>query len=376
MSGINWKKIFNRYDKLIDRVGTKSEFSDLVWEMQGELGTSHAYEFGGDYRPTRPYRLGCLGADFKLHSKGYEIINIIKGDTWTDSFKPPLLRPGLKIKKGMVITHINARKLSKKYSPNHALVNKSSTEVVLKVLNLKTNKSESVNVQTIASEQALRYRDWVEANRNYVHKKTKNKVGYIHIPDMGPQGFAEFHRYFLTELDYDGLVIDVRFNGGGHVSPLILSKLARKRIGYDLTRWMGEEPYPGESVAGPMIALTNENAGSDGDIFSHSFKLMGLGKLIGRRTWGGVIGIWPRNALVDGTLTTQPEFSFWFKDVGWSVENYGTDVDLEVNNLPKEYRKNIDTQLDKAIDLVQKEVKKAKLVKPDFKNKPNLKLPN
>ena len=375
MSGINWKKIFSRYDVLIDRVGTKSEFSDLVWEMQGELGTSHAYEFGGDYRPTRQYRLGCLGADFKLHTKGYEIVNIVKGDTWTDSFKPPLLRPGLKIKKGMVLTHINGKKLSKTYSPNHALVNKSCSEIVLKVLDVKTNKRQSINVQTIPSDQALRYRDWVENNRKYVHTKTKNKVGYIHIPDMGPQGFAEFHRYFLTELDYDGLVIDVRFNGGGHVSPLILSKLAGKRIGYDLTRWMGDDPYPGDSVAGPMIALTNENAGSDGDIFSHSFKLMGLGKLIGRRTWGGVIGIWPRNALVDGTLTTQPEFSFWFKDVGWDVENYGTDVDIEVNNLPKEYKKNIDTQLDKAIELIQKDIKKTKILKPDFKNKPNLKLP-
>ena len=376
MSGINWKKIFTRYDNLIDRVGTKSEFSDLAWEMQGELGTSHAYEFGGDYRPTRPYRIGHLGADFKLHSKGYEITNIVKGDTWTDFLKPPLLRPGLKIKKGMVITHIDGKKLSKTYSPNHALVNKSSSEVVVRIFNPKNNKNVSVNVQTIISDQDLRYRDWVEQNREYVHKKTNNKVGYIHIPDMGPEGFAEFHRYFLTELDYDGLVIDVRFNGGGHVSPLLLSKLARKRIGYDLTRWMGDDPYPGESVAGPMIALTNEHAGSDGDIFSHSFKLMGLGKLIGRRTWGGVIGIWPRNALVDGTLTTQPEFSFWFKDVGWNVENYGTDVDLEVNNLPKENKLGIDTQLDKAIELVQKDVKKTKILRPDYKNKPNLKLPN
>jgi len=375
MSGINWKKIFSRYEKLIDRVGTKSEFSDLTWEMQGELGTSHAYEFGGDYKPTRSYRLGHLGADYKLHSKGYEITNIIKGDTWTDSLQPPLFRPGLKIEKGMVITHIDGNKLSKTYSPNHALVNKSSSEVVLKIFNPIKNKSESANVKTIISDQNLRYRDWVENNRQYVHKKTKNKVGYIHIPDMGPEGFAEFHRYFLTELDYDGLVIDVRFNGGGHVSPLILSKLARKRIGYDLTRWMGDEPYPGESVAGPMIAITNENAGSDGDIFSHSFKLMGLGKLIGKRTWGGVIGIWPRNALVDGTLTTQPEFSFWFKDVGWKVENYGTDVDVEVNNLPKEYKKNIDTQLDKAVDMVLKDIKNTKLVKPNFRNKPNLKLP-
>ena len=215
----------------------------------------------------------------------------------------------------------------------------------------------------------------MEKNRNYVHRKTKNKVGYVHIPDMSPWGYSEFHRYWLSELHYDSLIVDVRFNGGGHVSQLILEKLARKIIGYDVNRWIRTFSYPGESVPGPIIAITNEYAGSDGDIFSHSFKLMKLGKLIGKRTWGGVIGIWPRNLLVDGTITTQPEFSFWFKDVGWGVENYGTDVDIEVNNLPKEHRKNIDTQLDKAIELIQKDVKKAKLVKPDFKDKPNLKLP-
>ena len=119
-----------------------------------------------------------------------------------------------------------------------------------------------------------------------------------------------------------------------------------------MTRWMGVEPYPSESPAGPMVAITNEYAGSDGDIFSHSWKLLKLGKLIGKRTWGGVIGIWPRNALVDGTLTTQPEFSFWFKDVGWNVENYGTDVDIEINDTPQDFRKNIDKQLDEAISVV------------------------
>ena len=144
---INWKKIFDRYRILIDRVGTKSEFSDLIWEMQGELGTSHAYEFGGDYRPTRNYLIGFLGADFDLHPKGYQIKNIIKGDTWTDSFKPPLLRPGVNIEKGMVITHIDGKKLSKKYSPNNALVNKSASEIALKILDLKTNKSKKL--QTI-----------------------------------------------------------------------------------------------------------------------------------------------------------------------------------------------------------------------------------
>ena len=194
---------------------------------------------------------------------------------------------------------------------------------------------------------------------------------------MGADGYAEFHRYFLAEIIHDGLIVDVRFNGGGHVSQLLLSKLAKKRIGYDLTRWMGVEPYPSESPAGPMVAITNEYAGSDGDIFSHSWKLMKLGKLIGKRTWGGVIGIWPRNSLVDGTVTSQPEFSFWFKDVGWNVENYGTDVDIEVHIKPEDFQKNIDTQLDKAISLVKNDLKeKNAILKADLSKKPNLKLPN
>ena len=135
---------------------------------------------------------------------------------------------------------------------------------------------------------------------------------------------------------------------------------------------MGVEPYPSESPGGPMVAITNEYAGSDGDIFSHSWKLMNLGKIIGKRSWGGVIGIWPRNLLVDGTITSQPEFSFWFKDVGWGVENYGTDVDIEVNITPKDYSKGIDTQLDRGIKEILSELKKNPVIKPTFDNKPDL----
>jgi tricorn protease len=143
--------------------------------------------------------------------------------------------------------------------------------------------------------------------------------------------------------------VDVRWNGGGHVSSLLLEKLARRRIGYDFSRWGQPEPYPHESPRGPMVALTNEHAGSDGDIFCHSFKLMGLGPLLGMRTWGGVIGITMNHRLVDGTITTQPEFSFWFKDVGWNVENYGTDPDIEVDIAPQDFVQGIDSQLDRAL---------------------------
>jgi len=192
---------------------------------------------------------------------------------------------------------------------------------------------------------------------------------------MGPHGFAEFHRYFRSEVDRDGLVIDVRWNGGGHVSQLLLQKLLRKRVGYDATRWSDPEPYPTDAPMGPLVALTNEYAGSDGDIFSHCFKLFGLGPLIGKRTWGGVVGIWPRHALVDGTITTQPEFAFWFEDVEWGVENYGTDPDIEVEILPQDHAAGRDPQLERGIDEARKLVRKLKPKVPSLGKRPSRKPP-
>ncbi len=371
MAGIDWKGVFDKYYPLVDRVASRSEFSDLLWEVQGELGTSHAYELGGDYRPKPEYKIGFLGADFSYDSKrdAYVITHIVNGDVWDDRYAPPLKQPGVNVKEGMYLLAINGQRLSKTLSPEKALVNMIDQEVQLTVAE-GPNTTRIVTVKTVPREFPLRYREWVERNREYVHDLTKGKVGYVHIPDMMADGYAEFHRYFLAELEHEGLIVDVRFNRGGAISQLLLGKLARKRIGYDLTRWMGPQPYPTEAPYGPVIALTNEYAGSDGDIFSHSFKLMKLGKLFGRRTWGGVIGIWPRNWLVDGTITTQPEFSFWFKDVGWGVENYGTDPDVEVDITPQDYAEGKDPQLDKAIEEVLKEIRETPPLKPDFSNIP------
>jgi tricorn protease len=266
-----------------------------------------------------------------------------------------------------------------------ALVNLAGCEVTLTVLPAgDASDSETpsapaprqVTVQTLSSEMYARYRAWVEDNRRKVHAATHGRVGYVHIPDMMGWGYAEFHRGYLAEVERDGLIVDVRFNRGGHVSALLLEKLARRRIGYDLTRWSDELfPYPPESVLGPMVAVTNENAGSDGDIFSHGFKLMKLGKLIGMRTWGGVIGIWPRHSLVDGTMTTQPEFSSWFQDVGWNVENYGTDPDIEVNIAPQDYARGADPQLERAIHEIVSEMEANPPRLPELGAKPSLALP-
>lgn len=371
MHNIDWQNVYDNYLPLVERLGSRKEFSDLIWEMQGELGTSHAYEFGGEYRETPVYQHGFLGVDLEYDKKNdsYRITNIAKGDTWKEKDSSPFLRPGVNVTTGMRIVEVNGTRADKENHPFKLLANLAEKEVEIKVSDKAGKEIKSVNVLIPKTENDLRYRDWVEANRSYVHRKSENKIGYVHIPDMGPRGYAEFHRYFLTELKYDGLIVDVRFNGGGHVSQLLLEKLARKRIGFDIPRWMGIDPYPVDSPAGPMAAITNEKAGSDGDMFSHAFKLMKLGKLIGKRTWGGVVGIWPRNWLVDGTITTQPEFSTWFVDVGFEVENYGTDPDIDIDITPMDYANGKDPQLDIAIEIVLKELKSNPGLKPDFDKK-------
>ncbi|MDA1140700.1 MAG: PDZ domain-containing protein [Planctomycetota bacterium] len=375
MSSVDWHKVYHRYLPLLKRVSTRTEFSDLMWEMQGELGTSHCYEIGGSYRWHPYYSQGFLGADIQwdARSKGYRIVHIIKGDCWDQDTDSPFNKPGINVKEGDVILTVSGQKVTRECSPNKLLVFFAGEEVELLIRSGR--KKRNVTVRTLHNERQARYREWVTKNREYVHKKSKGKIGYVHIPNMGGDGYAEFHRGFLAEIEYDGLLIDVRTNGGGFVSQLILEKLARKRIGYDVRRWGPPFTYPENSPNGPLIALTNEAAGSDGDIFSHAFKLMKLGKLVGKRTWGGVIGIMPRQPLVDGTITTQPEYSYWFNDVGWKVENYGTDPDIEVDYPPQDYKAGKDPQLDRTIEELMKDLKENPPKLPDFGDRPKLTLP-
>ena len=376
MSGVDWQAVYERYEPLLARISTRSELSDLIWEIQGELGTSHAYEAGGDYRKPPPYTLGQLAADLRLANDGasYEIARIVAGDPWDASADSPLNAIGVQAQAGERIVAVNGQRVSRERPPQALLVHQARAKVELTLAAPASETTRHVLVTTLADEVPARYREWVERNRDWVHERSQGRVGYLHLPDMMSAGFAEFHRYFGTECDRDGLIIDVRYNRGGHVSQLLLEKVARRRIGYDLQRWGRPTPYPVESAAGPVVALTNEHAGSDGDIFSHCFKLMKIGPLIGKRTWGGVIGIWPRHALVDGTETTQPEFSFWFNDVGWQVENYGTDPDIDVDNAPQDALAGRDRQLETALQVALERIAQHDST-PRFGPRPNLARP-
>ena len=358
MSGVDWEAMFRRYLPLVDRVSTRSELSDLLWELHGELGTSHAYEMGGEYRDSPHYEQGFLGVDweFDVERGTYRFGRILRGDVWDPSATSPLNRPGTGIRPGDELLAVNGQPVGQREgltpaSPGERLVHLADQEVQLTVRS-GDDPPRQVSVLTVGDEGPARYRDWVRANREVIRERTDGRVGYLHIPDMTADGYAEFHRAFPTEHDRDALIVDVRYNRGGHVSELLLAKLARRRLAYQYPRYGAPRSYPEAALPGPLVALTNEWAGSDGDIFSHAFKFMGLGPLIGKRTWGGVIGIWPRHRLADGTITTQPEYSFAFDDVSWRVENYGTDPDIEVDIAPHDYAAGLDPQLDRAIEVV------------------------
>lgn len=373
LSGIDWPAIRDRYLPLVARVTTRSEFSDLLWEMQGELGTSHAYEMGGAYREGPFYRQGYLGVDWTWDAEAgvYRIGHIIRGEAGNEEASSPLAAPGLDVREGDAVLAVNGQRIHPPAPPDAQLVNQAGNFVELLVQRGQA-PPRTITVRALRSETPARYREWVDANRAHVHAATDGRVGYVHVPDMVAGGFAEFHRGYLVEYDRDALIVDVRFNGGGHVSGLLLEKLARRRVGYDVSRWGSPEPYPAEAPTGPMVALTNEQAGSDGDIFSHSFKLLHLGPLLGMRTWGGVIGISPRHQLADGTVTTQPEFSFYFDDVGWGVENYGTDPDILVDNTPRDYERGVDAQLDRAVQVALDELSRRPPHRPRLEERPRL----
>ena len=381
LSGVDWPRVLDRYLPLVDRVATRAELSDLIWELQGELGTSHCYEVGGEYRKAPPWGLAHLGANLVRDASGrWVVARLARGSSWYPKEAAPLQAPGANVEPGTAILAVNGQTVDAVAGPGPLLANQAGAPVELTVADSDGGRLDgagqrTIVVPTLGDERPLWYRDWVTGNRERVREATGGRAGYIHIPDMGPSGWSEFHRADVAEVERDALVVDVRFNGGGHVSGLILEKLARRRIGWDVPRRGVPVSYPEEAPAGPMVCVTNEYAGSDGDIFTHGFKLLRLGPVVGMRTWGGVIGIDINQPLVDGSVTTQPEFAFWFEDVGWAVENRGTDPDEEVLFYPQDYAAGRDPQLERAIELVVGALEKYQPALPELDRRPQKALP-
>ncbi|MDX3110631.1 S41 family peptidase [Nonomuraea angiospora] len=352
MNGVDWQGVLDRYEPLVERIGAHSELIDLLWETQGELGTSHAYATanGAGVDPRR--RQGLLGADLARDDEGvWRVVRILPGESSDHDARSPLLAPGVAVRPGDAIVAVGGRPVDPVRGPQALLAGTAGQPTELTVRPAAGGDTRRVVVSPIAEDTRLRYHDWVESRRARVREASGGRLGYLHVPDMVATGWAQFHRDLRTEMAFDGLVVDVRENSGGHLSELVLEKLSRKVTGWARAR--GYEPmrYPEDSPRGPIVTITDEFAGSDGDIVSAGIKNRGIGPLVGTRTWGGVIGIDSRYSLVDGTRVTQPRYSFWLEGHGWGVENYGVEPDIEVVITPQDRVAGRDPQLEKAIEL-------------------------
>ncbi|MFI6008890.1 S41 family peptidase [Streptomyces sp. NPDC051243] len=349
MSGVDWTGVLDRYRPLVDRVATHDDLMDLLWEVQGELGTSHAYVsprggYGGGARQ------GLLGADISRHPDGsWRIDRILPSETSDPEARAPLAAPGVAVRAGDAIVAVAGVPVDPVTGPGPLLVGTAGKAVELTISPAGGGDVRHAVVIPIADEQPLRYHAWVADRRAYVHEKSGGRLGYLHVPDMQAPGWAQIHRDLRVEVAREGLVVDVRENGGGHTSQLVVEKLARRIVGWGLPRGMRPYSYPEDAPRGPVVAVANEFSGSDGDIVNAAIKALGLGPVVGTRTWGGVIGIDSRYRLVDGTLITQPKYAIWLEGYGWDVENHGVDPDVEVVQRPQDYVAGRDTQLDEAI---------------------------
>ncbi|MDT0439378.1 MULTISPECIES: S41 family peptidase [Streptomyces] len=350
LGGVDWDAVLDRYRPVLARVSTHDDLVDLLWEVQGELGTSHAYVtprggHGGD-------RQGLLGADLSRHEDGtWRVDRVLPTETSDPDARSPLAAPGVAVRPGDAVVAVGGLPVDPVTGPGPLLVGAAGKPVELTVLPSGGGDARHAVVVPIADEEPLRYHAWVADRRAYVHERSGGRLGYLHVPDMIGSGWAQLHRDLRIEVAREGLVVDVRENRGGHTSQLVVEKLARRIVGWDLPRGLRASSYPEDAPRGPVVAVADEFSGSDGDIVNAAIKALGIGPVVGTRTWGGVIGIDSRYRLVDGTLVTQPKYAFWLEGYGWGVENHGVDPDVEVVQRPQDHAAGRDTQLDAAIAL-------------------------
>jgi tricorn protease len=367
MGGVDWKGIRDRYATLLPRLAIRDDLRDLIGEVIGELATSHTYTWGGDPGvEVRGVPTGLLGADLVRDGKAFRVAKIYRGDP-ADNVRSPLDAPGVGVKEGDFLLAVNHRPFEDGLPFEAHLEALAGKRVVLTVNGKNTPEgARDVVVVPMPGDGTLRYADWVRANREFVAEKTDGKIGYVHVPDMWTDGLVRFNTWFYPQLKKEGMIVDVRWNGGGAVSQMLLERLRRKVLSFDRARGGGISTYPARVLNGPFVVLTNEFAGSDGDIFPHAVQLERLAPVIGMRSWGGVVGIRGDKPLVDGGLVTHPEYAWWDPKEGWSLENRGVIPDIVVPNLPQDVAKGIDAQLVRGIEEVLALWKKNPPVRPEF----------
>ncbi|MFC7997396.1 S41 family peptidase [Streptomyces rochei] len=340
MCGIDWDAVLDQYRPLLERVASPDEFADLLREVLGELGTSHAYVAAARRNEGPPHyqrRQGLLGANFVCRDGQWVVKRILPGDSSDSRARSPLAGTG--IREGAVLTHVDGRPVDPVTGPYPLLAGAGATTVELTFTPAEgvPAPSRRVAVVPLVDERPLRYQDWVAKRREVVRELSGGRCGYLHIPDMGGSGWAQFNRDLRMEVSRPALIVDVRGNAGGHISELVIEKLTRTILGWDLTRDAQPVSYTSNAPRGPVVAVADEATSSDGDMITAAFKLLRLGPVVGQRTWGGVVGMTGRHRLGDDTVITVPMNAAWFDAYGWSVENYGVAPDVEALRTPLDW---------------------------------------
>ena len=359
MNGVDWEKVRDKYAQLLPAVSDRYTLTYIMGEMIGELSNSHTYVGGGDYPDLHPVNVGLLGVDFEADQATgmYRFKKIYAGENWDQQTRSPLTEPGVTVKAGDYLIAVNGQPLRTPQNPYELFVNTVNENVTLTV-NSKPSEdgSHTVQVKPIGDENNLRELAWVESNRKKVDAASNGRIGYVYLPDMGGEGLNEFVKQYFPQIRKEGMIIDVRYNGGGFVDQLIFGRLRRVLAGMGSNRNWESGTVPPVVFNGAMACVTNHYAASDGDIFSYYFKYYKLGPLIGERTWGGVRGIRGNIPLMDGGYITRPEAARYDLNSKWVVENRGVQPDIVVENRPDLVVKGQDPQLEMAIEVVMKEI--------------------
>jgi tricorn protease len=368
MHGVNWPEMKDKYGQLVPYVAHRKDLNYLIGEMIGELCCSHTYVLGGDMPEVTRVNVGLMGADLEPSGGYYRFEHIYRGETGD----APLPGPGISVKEGEYLISVNGEEVHYPKNVYKYFENTVGKQVTIEVNDKPTPVgARELTIVPIESDLGLRYRGWVETNRRKVDEATNGRVGYIHIPDTSISGINEYSKAFFAQTGKEGLIIDVRYNAGGWVPERFMEHLKRKPVGLWCLGRTQPMVYPGmPTLYGHMVCIINEYAGSGGDAFPYYFHTYGLGPLIGKRTWGGLVGFMETPSLMDGGYVTCPSFPFLTMEGQWAIENHGVDPDIEVDNRPDLVIDGHDPQLEVGIEEVLRAIEENPPILPELPSYP------
>jgi tricorn protease len=362
--GLDIKAAERKYEPFLENIASRADLNYLFQEMLGNMTVGHHNAGGGDYPQPQRYTGGLLGADYTIENNRYRFARIYDGENWNPGLFAPLTQPGVNVQTGDYLIAVNGREVKGTDNIYSFFQQTAGKQIIIKVSSTPDGKNaREVTVVPTASENGLRNLNWIEGNRRKVSELSNGKLAYVYIPNTGGAGYTNFNRYYFAQIDKEGAVIDERFNGGGTAADYIIDYMRRPLMNYWSTREGEDFATPVASIYGPKTMIINEYAGSGGDLMPWLFREAKVGQLVGKRTWGGLVGVYNYPTLIDGGAVTAPRVAFRNAQGALDIENKGVAPDIEVDLDPKMWRLGRDTQLEKAVEITLAAVKKTPLRK-------------